>query len=187
MSEPVTELLHKIRAKEPGALDALVLVVYDELKRMSGRMRYGQPRDATLDTTALVHETYLKLVGSSQVEINDRRHFFALAGRVMRQVLTDHARRKLADKRGAMPQQVSLSSQELAVLSEAEQLVELDQALTRLAANDLRQAQVVECRFFAGLSEEQTAEALGVSLRTVQGDWAKARAFLLGNAGDEAR
>ncbi len=184
MSVEPTQLLNEIRAGDKRAFDQLAAQLYQELRRLSGKMRIGQRQDATLDTTALVHEAYLRMSGAGSIAINDRKHLFALAGRVMRQVLIDHARERLADKRGGGAVPTTLSDKDLAVLDEAEQMVALDQALQSLAAHDPRQAQVVECRFFAGLSEEETAEALGVSVRTVQLDWAKARRHLLG--GDDA-
>jgi RNA polymerase sigma factor (TIGR02999 family) len=175
MNEEMTTLLGRVRAGESGAFDQLAVRVYQELKRMSGQVRRGQPRDATLDTTALVHEAYLRLAGGDPGAINDRQHFFALAAKIMRQVLCDHARKRLAQRRGGGAQHEDIVDVEPQVMSEALELVALDQALKSLAENEPRQAQVVECRFFAGLSEEQTAEALGVSLRTVQLDWAAAR------------
>ena len=133
----------------------------------------------TLSTTALVHEAYLRLKDQESGAFNDRTHFFAVAARAMRRILVDHARRQHAVKRGEGPRRVPLESFEaLAVEERSELLVALDDALIRLAALDARQAQVVELRFFGGLTEDETAETLGIDLRTVKRDWAKARSWL---------
>ena len=138
----------------------------------------------TLSTTALVHEAYLRLRDQGSGAFNDRVHFFAMAARAMRRILVDHARRHQAAKRGSGARRVSLESVEqlgggaLDVEERAELFVALDEALVRLAEFDSRQAQVVELRFFGGLTEDETAEALGIGLRTAKRDWAKARSWL---------
>jgi RNA polymerase sigma factor (TIGR02999 family) len=158
---------------EPFAL------VYDELRRVAHRHLAREGDGHTLSTTALVHEAYLRLRDQGSSAFNDRVHFFAMAARAMRRILVDHARRHQAAKRGAGARRVSLESVEgLNVEERAELLVALDEALVRLGEFDNRQAQVVELRFFGGLSEEETAQALGVGLRTAKRDWAKARSWL---------
>jgi RNA polymerase sigma factor (TIGR02999 family) len=163
---------------EPFAL------VYDELLRVAHRHLAREAEGHSLSTTALVHEAYLRLRDQGTGAFNDRIHFFAMAARAMRRILVDHARRHHAAKRGSNPRRVPLESVErlgdgaLDVEERAELLVALDEALVRLAELDSRQAQVVELRFFGGLTEEETAEALGIGLRTAKRDWAKARSWL---------
>lgn len=155
--------------------------VYEELRRLAHRHLAREAAGHTLSTTALVHEAYLRLSGhgTGDVAFNDRTHFFAIAARSMRHILVDHARRQHAVRRGEGARRVSLEAvTELAADERAGLLVALDEALERLAALDPRQARVVECRFFAGLTEEETAEALGIGLRTAKRDWAKARSWL---------
>ena len=158
--------------------------VYEELRRVAHRHLEREAEGHTLSTTALVHEAYLRLKGQGSGAFNDRVHFFAMAARAMRRILVDHARRHHAAKRGQGARRVPLESVErlgvgsLAVEERAELLVSLDESLSQLAALDARQAQVVELRFFGGLTEEETAEALGIGLRTAKRDWAKARSWL---------
>jgi RNA polymerase sigma factor (TIGR02999 family) len=177
----IPELLRDSREGRPEALDRLVPLVYDELRLVARRQLRRERPEHTLGTTGLVHEAYLRLVGQSQMDWRDRTHFFAIAARVMRRVLVDYARRRGAQKRGAGQRAASLDElDELgAVVDEqAEMLVALDDALARLSELDERQCRVVECRFFAGFTEDETAEMLGVSARTVRNDWVKARAWL---------
>jgi RNA polymerase sigma factor (TIGR02999 family) len=135
-------------------------------------------RDGTLSTTALVHEAYLKLVDQSRAGWNDRSHFLALASLAMRHVLVDRARERDTLKRGGERRRITLDDAELAVDADADVLLQLNDALDRLAAFEPRLAQVVECRFFGGLTDAETAEALGLTSRTVQRDWVKARVLL---------
>jgi RNA polymerase sigma factor (TIGR02999 family) len=159
-------------------------LVYEELRRVAHRHLEREAEGHTLSTTALVHEAYLRLKDQGAGAFNDRVHFFAMAARAMRRILVDHARRHHAAKRGDGARRVPLESVErlgvgsFAVEARAELLVALDESLARLAALDARQAQVVELRFFGGLTEEETAEALGIGLRTAKRDWAKARSWL---------
>ncbi len=181
-SGEVTELLLAYREGDRAAFDRLVPLVYDDLRRIARRQlgRKGNP-DRVLDTTGLVHESYLKLVDGGRVDWQDRGHFLGVAARAMRQVVIGYARRQGAAKRGAGSQQTTLDEGMIAIGAidgQAEWLLALDAALTRLGEKNPRLAQVVECRFFAGLSEEETASALGVSLRTAQRDWMRARAWL---------
>jgi RNA polymerase sigma factor (TIGR02999 family) len=142
------------------------------------QLRRG-PADGSLDTTALVHETYLKLVGRSRIDCEDRTHFLALVATAMRQIIIDFARRRQASKRGSGVADLPLiCGFDEAVEDNVQGLIEIDQALTRLASLDDRLTRVVECRFFAGFTEDETAEALGVSRSTIQRDWARARAWL---------
>lgn len=170
----VTRLLEAARHGEDGALDRIVPLVYDELRRMAARQLRRERAGHTLHATALVHEAYVKLAGSA-VEAADRGHFMAIAARAMRQVLVDHARRRNAEKRGGGWEQTTLSDGDQPLDFQPDELLALDRALDEL---DERQRQVVECRFFAGMEEEEIAAALGVSARTVRRDWVKARAWL---------
>lgn len=181
MSEPspqITQLLIAHGEGQPGAFDELMPMVYEDLRRIARRqLRRNQPSH-TLDTTGLVHEAYLKLVDQNKAGWRDRGHFFAISSRAMRQILVDFARRRLAAKRGGGQRPASLDENQIAIVEQADWLVALDDALARLAEIDERLPRIVECRFFAGLTEQETAQALDVSLRTVQRDWMRARAWL---------
>jgi RNA polymerase sigma factor (TIGR02999 family) len=171
----VTRLLDAARHGEDGALDRIVPLLYDELRVMAGRQLRHERAGHTLHATALVHEAYLKLAGGGAVEAADRGHFLAIAARAMRQVLVDHARRRNAEKRGGGWEQTTLSDGDAPLEFQPDELLALDRALDEL---EERQRQVVECRFFAGMEEDEIAAALGVSARTVRRDWVKARAWL---------
>jgi len=175
----VTQLLHRAGEGDPTAAAAAFPLVYDELRLLAHRQLRRESSGHSLNTTALVHEAYLKLVDQTRTRIKDRSHFFAIAATAMRRILVDHARRHGAAKRGAGAKRVPLEMVDgLAPDERADLRVALDEALVQLAALDARQAKVVECRFFGGLTEEETAEALGTSPRTVKRDWAKARGWL---------
>jgi RNA polymerase sigma factor (TIGR02999 family) len=175
----VTGLLHLAGAGDPAAAAAVFPLVYDELRQLARRQLQREVDGHSLNTTALVHEAYLKLVDQRRSQVKNRAHFFAIAATAMRRILVDHARRHGAAKRGAGAKRVPLEMVDgLAAEERADLLVALDAALTQLAALDARQAKVVECRFFGGLTEEETAQALGTSPRTVKRDWAKARSWL---------
>lgn len=178
-SQPdITGLLLAWRGGDSTALDRLFPLVYDELRRIAHR-QLGRERDEhTLGTTALVHEAYLKLVDQTRAKYEDRSHFFAVAARAMRRILVDYARQHRALKRGAGAAQVSLDDAAALAADRAQTLVALDEALTGLAEVDERLCRVVECRFFGGLTEEETAEALAVTARTVRRDWVKAKGWL---------
>lgn len=181
--ETVRRLLQELRAGDSEALDQLFPLVYRELKELARRQRRRWRGDYTLNTTALVHEAYLKLVGQERVEVEGRAHFRALAARAMRHILCDYARERRAHKRGGDLRKLSLDelpALPAAAFTEERSLVllSLDDALERLEARDARQARVVECRFFGGLTVEETASALGISPRTVKRDWAVAQAWL---------
>lgn len=158
-------------------------LVYDQLRRVAHRQLGAEPTGHTLSTTALVHEAYLRLVDQTRTDWQDRAHFFAIASRAMRRILIDYARRHRAVRRGglpggASPTPVALDDVEIPVAERAETLLALDEALGRLERFDERLAQVVECRFFAGLTEAETAAALGVSQRTAAREWAVAKGWL---------
>jgi RNA polymerase sigma factor (TIGR02999 family) len=178
-SQDVTELLLRASNGDQVAFDAVFPVVYQQLRRMAHHQLRRENDGHTLGTTALVHEAYLRLVDQRRSRFTDRAHFFAISATAMRRILVDHARRHGAAKRGAGARRIALESVDLLAADErADLLVSLDAALDRLAGMDTRQAQVVECRFFGGLTEDETAEALGISARTVKRDWAKARSWL---------
>jgi len=174
----VTRLLHAVRDGDPSAFDRLMPLVYEELRRVAGRQLRCERSSAAPRTTALVHELYLKLVDQTQVDWQGRAHFFTIAARAMRQILVDHARRRNAKKRGGDWDRVPLAERLLADDTKREDLLALDDALDRLDAVDERLRAVVECRFFVGMTENEIAEVLDVSARTVQRDWVKARAWL---------
>jgi RNA polymerase sigma factor (TIGR02999 family) len=173
-----TSLLRTATSGDRAALDALVEILYDELKHMARRDLARERAGHTLQTTALVHEAWLKLVDSERVGERGRAYFFAAAAQAMRQVLVDHARRRMADKRGGGVVHEELENVQIAVDEFAFELLDLDDALQRLATVSPRQARVVECRYFGGLNVEETAAALDISPRTVKSDWALARAWL---------
>lgn len=175
----VTELLHLAGEGDSSAATEVFPLVYDQLRILARRQLRREVAGHSLSTTALVHEAFLKLVDQRRSQVQDRAHFFAIAATAMRRILVDHARRHGAAKRGAGAKRVPLETVEgMAPDDRADLLVALDAALIRLATLDARQAKVVECRFFGGLTEEETATALGTSARTVKRDWAKARAWL---------
>ncbi len=173
----ITTLLAAVRDGSTDALDRLMPLVYAELRAIAHRQLRRERSDHTLNTTALVHEAYLRLVGETGADWRDRAHFYAIAARVMRRILVDYARRRNAKKRTELP--LLPPDGALTVVDEQATLVlELDDALTRLAAVDERQSKVVQFRFFAGLTEDEIAAVLGVSARTVRNDWVKAKGWL---------
>lgn len=178
----ITRLLGAISAGDRSAYDALVPMVYAELRSIA-RRRVPRSPAAALDTTELVHETYLKLGASRAQSWADRRHFFAVAARAMRQIVVDAARESLAGKRGGTAIHVSIDDVAIGSDDRAAELLDLDRAITRLGDVDARLVALVELRYFAGLSVEETAEALDSSPRTVKRDWRKARALLLADLG----
>ncbi len=169
------------RAVTRAATEELMLVVYPNLRQLAHRYLARERADHTLQPTAVVHEAYCKLVDEDKINWNGRTHFFAVGARVMRRVLVDHARARKRVKRGGSRQQVSLLEDRRAEgLSnlDMEQLLTLNAALERLAKLDPRQAEILEMRFFAGMTVREVADALGLSKRTVEGDWAHARVWL---------
>lgn len=181
----VTVLLDEVRRGDPAAPGRLFAIVYDKLRELARIQRRHQPSTQTLNTTALVHEAYLKLFGRGSRDYRDRAHFLAVAATAMRQILIGHARRRSALKRGAGQAPASFEEVERALQSEAavlppaaDALLALDRALEQLAKLSPRQCRIVECRFFGGMSIEETATALGISPATVKRDWTMAQAWL---------
>jgi RNA polymerase sigma factor (TIGR02999 family) len=183
-SPDVTQLLADWRAGDPDALDELLPHVYDELRRLARRQLYRRRGRGTMHTTALVHEVYLKLVDQSSVSFDDRSHFLAATAQAMRHVLIDYARRQQALKRGGKAKPVTfhevwMGDADVPTEVRAASLLDLHGALNRLAELDARQARSVDLKFFGGLTHEEIAAAEDVSVKTVQRDWRKARAWLL--------
>src|SRR5688572_3109341 len=174
----ITKALAQLANGGREGLDHLLPVVYDELYRLARRQLRDERADHTLGATALVHEAYLKLSGLDRMHWQNRAHFMAVAAQAMRRVLVNHATARTAQKRGGKRERVALDDVILVTAERAEELIALDAALTRLAERDPRQARVIECRFFAGMSIEETAEALDISPVTVKRDWTLARAWL---------
>lgn len=174
----ITHLLAAHRDGVPDAFGQLVGLVYADLQRIARGQRRRMGAGETLNTTALVHEAYAKIVDHAGARFADRGHFLAISAVAMRQILVDHARHRTRDKRGGGAAPVPLDEMDERVGRDARHILELDIALGRLAEHDSRLARVVECRYFAGLTEEETAEALEISVRTVQREWLKARAWL---------
>jgi RNA polymerase sigma factor (TIGR02999 family) len=183
--DDITQWLDAARDGDRAALDRVLGTLYHELHAMARRQLAGQ-YGQTLDATALVHEAYLKLIGRRDVQFDDRAHFFAYAASAMRSVVVDYARQRLAQKRGGDLHRVTeLPDDVEGGLRLDEDMLGLDTALTKLAAVDAKLAQVVELRYFAGLSEQEIAELLKRSERSIRRDWQKARMFLLASLGDE--
>jgi len=174
----ITSQLLAWRAGDASAQDRLFSLVYDELRRIAHRQMAGERPDHTLDTTGLLHEAYLRLVDQASADWADRVHFFAVASNAMRRILVDYARRFRTAKRGGAPRRVSLTDAMLVTEERADTLLAVDEALGELARIDERLSRVVECRFFAGLTEAETAQVLGVTDRTVRRDWIKAKGWL---------
>jgi len=178
IDEARADVLAELRSGKQAALDQLIPLVYQELRVIAHRQLAARAPGGTLSTTALVHETYLKLIDQSRANWHDRAHFLAVASIAMRHVLVDRAKAQGALKRGGTRRRLSLEDAHVAVDDQSDGLLQLDEAMNRLAELQPRLARVVECRFFGGLTEEEIAEALGVTVRTVQRDWAKARMLL---------
>jgi RNA polymerase sigma factor (TIGR02999 family) len=181
----ITDVLLELRDGGDAARDRLFGLVYDELRGIAHNALQREHTGHTLATTDLVHEAYLRLVDQTRVAWSDRAHFFAVASRAMRRILVDYARRHGTVKRGGERRRVPLLEDALTLDQRAELLVDLDDALGRLETLNPRLSQVVECRFFGGLSEQETAEALGVTERTVRRDWVKARGWLYRELGPD--
>ncbi len=174
----VTRLLEDWRAGDEDAVNVLFPLVYRELRRLARGQRFRHPRQESLATTALVHEAYLKLVGAEGRPYENRGHFMAIAAKAMRQILVDQARKRSSQKRGGRLHHAELDEERVPVSQRAEELISLDEALTKLETLDPRMSRVVELRFFGGLSVEEAAESLEVSPATIKREWRKARAFL---------
>ncbi|HYP28195.1 MAG TPA: sigma-70 family RNA polymerase sigma factor [Blastocatellia bacterium] len=176
--QEVTQLLIDWRNGDRDALDKLMPIVYEELRRLAHRYMSRERPDHTLQTSALVNEAYLRLANQKNVEWQNRAHFFAIAANVMRRLLVNHARSRGYAKRGGGARQVTLDEQALMSRERDAELVALDEALGRLTAIDPRKGQIVELRYFGGLSVEEVAEVLGISDITVKREWGKAKAWL---------
>ena len=174
----ITRLLVEVTRGNNEAESRLVPLVYTELRRLARRYMRQERPDHTLQATALVHEAYLRLAGEKEISWQNRAHFYGVAANIMRRILVDHARAKQAKKRGGSDQEVSFDEAVLAQPEAPKDFLAIDEALERLAERDPRQSRIVELRFFGGLSEEETAEVLGISVRTVKRDWQVARAWL---------
>lgn len=173
-----TDLLHGLEPGDERAVNRVLPLVYEQLRQLAHQQLRGESTGHTLGTTALVHEAYLRLVDQRTTNWQGRVHFLAIAARAMRRLLIDHARRRNAAKRGGGARHLDADILELPAEERAALLIELDAALEQLSAREPRQARVVECRFFGGMTEEETAAALGITDRTVRRDWVKARAWL---------
>ena len=178
-AKDITRLLHAWSQGDDGALASLMPLVYDELHRSAHFHMAREAPDNTLQTTALVNEVYLRLVGGQPVPVNDRAHFFAVCATMMRRILTDFARARKSQKRGGSAEHVPLDEEILVSNAPRVDLLALDDALKALAAVDERKARVVELRFFGGLDVKETAEVLQVSPETVHRDWRLAKEWLL--------
>jgi RNA polymerase sigma factor (TIGR02999 family) len=174
----VTELLRAHGAGQTDVLGRLVPIVYDDLRKVARAQLARYRRNDSLNTTALIHDAYLRLVDQTHATYRDRGHFFAVCAIAMRQIIVDYARRRGRQKRGGHHVHVDLDDVHAPFVYDAEHVLAINGALERLAEHNLRLARVVECRFFAGLNEQETAEALDISVRTAQREWLKARAWL---------
>lgn len=176
--ETTTLLLNEVESGSEEAYNQLFELVYEELKRLAYSKLQKKEDDFTLTKTALVHEVYLKMVNQSKIKAKDKNHFLAIGARCMHQILVDHARKKKAEKRGGTQRDLTYIDKLLKVRHKAEELIDLDEKLKELAQLDKRMADVVTLRFFGQMTVSATADALGVSERTVKRDWAKARGWL---------
>jgi len=177
-TQNITQLLERWGNGNKEVLDELLPIVYDELRRQAARYLRRERAGHTLQTTALIHEAYIRLVDQRNVQWQNRAHFFGIASQLMRRILVDHARTKKRAKRGGSDIRVSLTDVAVAVKGEDLDVLAVDEALERLEAIDKQQARIVELRFFSGLTVEETAEVLSISPATVKRDWSMAKAWL---------
>jgi RNA polymerase sigma-70 factor (ECF subfamily) len=178
-SHRISLLLGEWGQGDKSALEELMPLVYDELHRMARNYLRRQPAGHTLQTTELIHETYLKLAGNDERNWQNRAHFFGVAAKAMRHILVDHARSKHAGKRGGWQERISLADDVADTNVQSRQVLALDEALTALAVLDERKSNVVELKYFGGMTNEETADALKISVETVKRDWRFARSWLL--------
>ena len=181
MSSPpndVTQLLREWSRGDQSVVDQLTPLVYSELRRLADGYMRRERADHTLQPTALIHEAYIRLIQQSQPEWHSRSHFFRFAAHLMRQILVDHARTRRAEKRGGDVERVPFEEASVAVTHEALDVVAVDQALERMASFDQRKAQILELKFFGGMTEEEIAEALGISVRTLGRELRLAKAWM---------
>lgn len=174
----ITALLCELKAGNRSAEERLIPMVYSELRRMASLRLRREVRNHSFEPTALVHEVYLRLARLEQIDWQSRAHFYAIAATIMRRILVDHARLNLAKKRGQVPITVSFNEAIIEAPRREPEILALDEALGKLAELDERQSKIVEMRFFAGMSEEETGQVLGISARTVKRDWRVAKAWL---------
>lgn len=186
-TEEITQLLLAWGKGDEEAFDRLMPLVYDEMRKIARRYMSRQRPDHTLQTTALVNEAYLRLIDSSKVQWQNRAHFYAISAQLMRRILVDFARARTNQKRGGGAQKVVLDEALTLTSEPGADLIALDDALNELAKLDRRQSQIVELRYFGGLSEDETAEILDISARTVRRDWSLARAWLYRQLNQEER
>ncbi|MGD0462603.1 MAG: sigma-70 family RNA polymerase sigma factor [Tepidisphaeraceae bacterium] len=176
----ITQLLANLKSGDRTAVAAkLMPLVYDEFKALAARQLRRERANHTLQPTALVHEAYLRLIDQTRVDWQGRTHFFAVGAQAIRRILVDHARQRKRQKRGGGAGRVELDESVALAPQRSEEILALDEAMEKLAKLDSRQAEIVEMRFFAGMNVEEVAQALGVSKRTVEGDWTMARAWLM--------
>jgi RNA polymerase sigma-70 factor, ECF subfamily len=174
----ITSLLFQVKQGDRSAESRLAGLVYSDLRRVAHKLMSHERPDHTLNPTALVNEAYMRLLGQYDRDWNNRAHFFCVAAQMMRRILVDHARSRNAAKRGSNLLQVDFDDARLLAEDRSEEILALDQVLDRLSSQDPRQAKIVELRFFAGLTEEEIAEFLGISSRTVKREWSFAKAWL---------
>lgn len=174
----ITLLLHAAATGQRESVDALIAAIYDDMRRLAARHMGGERRNHTLEPTAVVHEAYVRLIDQHKTDWKDRLHFFAVASRIIRRVLIDHARANEADKRGGDRTRISLTDHDIAGPSRDIDLIALDEALNELAEIDPQQGRIVELRYFGGCTVEEVAELLNIGKRTVDRDWQAAKAWL---------
>jgi RNA polymerase sigma factor (TIGR02999 family) len=179
MHDNVTRLLNDAKAGNRNALDELLPLVYDELRRVASRQLASERKNHTLQATALVHEAYLRLIGQHSVDWQNRLHFFSIAAEMMRRILVTHAIAKKAEKRGSDELTISLEDVVTFPNKQDIDLVSLDETLKELAKFDEKQAKIVELKFFGGLTNEEIAEVLGISASTIKREWRSAKAWLI--------
>jgi RNA polymerase sigma-70 factor, ECF subfamily len=181
----ITLLLHAAASGDRADLDALMAAIYQDMRRLAMSHMNGEQSDHTLQATALVHEAYVKLINQRNTDWNDRLHFFAVASQIIRRILIDHARSKMADKRGGGITRVSVADHDVEAPSRDVDVLALDEALRELAVLDERQARIVELRYFGGCTVEEVSELLKIGKRTVDREWRMAKAWLLDRLGDD--
>jgi RNA polymerase sigma factor (TIGR02999 family) len=179
-TENITQLLIEVTNRNSAAVDVLLPLIYDELRKLAANYLRRERSDHTLQPTALVHEAYMRMVDQTQVNWQNRAHFFGVAAQMMRRILVDHARAHNAEKRGQDFQKLSLDENIDKSVERSSELIALDEALRTLAEMDEQKGRIVELRFFGGLSIDETAEVLGVSAPTVKRQWRMAKAWLYG-------
>jgi len=177
-ADPITVLVHEYASGDKAALDRLLPLVYDELRRVAEKHLRGQQPSHTLQPTALVHEMYVRLVGQAPPDVRDRIHFLSVAAQVMRQVLIDHARMKYAEKRGGRQEKLALDEAQDACMEKPAIMIRIDDALNQLARQDPRKAQLIEMRFFGGLTAEESAAVLDLPVKVVRRELRVAQAWL---------